>query len=143
MTTLIDEAHAAFCETHQFLGSPTIAVIPPMHDWPIMVGYTYDLLLDAILDEQGTPVPQSSFPSLWITSDIPVVTEANNKMLIAMMAGGLVKTGSISITIWQDRIDQVEAAYGYIVNSMLYVLRSLDKQPVVSPRWASCILERK
>ena len=133
----------AFQFFRQMAGYPTADCIDPTDEWEAPEGYTYDSTHRRFLNDETGAEWNPTLSSLSATT-IEILPESGSNLL-TMEAAGMIDRGDVVFDIMPADISTVTNAWGILINSDLYRVRSTERiQPgAASETWYRVIVTSK
>jgi hypothetical protein len=141
--TLSARVKAVFKRAWIAYGKPTLMAAPPVADWSLPAGFSYDASLDAIVDASGTvlPNPEDYWGALNTVYIVPVRSSDD---LRSMIAAGIVPDGLLEVFVLAADLATVRTAHAVQVNGQWYDVAGVAAEPSgTSDVWARLRLTRR
>lgn len=97
MATLAQRITSIFKRAWTAYGQPTLTAVRPVSQWSLPVGFAYDAHLDRIANAGHVVLPNPE--DYWVTDSVNVVPNVPNRDLRALMAAGIVPSGTVELGI--------------------------------------------
>lgn len=143
--TLATRVSKIFVRAWQRYGEPAFAVVPPLSEWSLPVGYTSSLQHDGIETTAGDVFTDLEVLSGYFATELVYIvpTRAADDTR-TMVAAGILPDGTIEVLILSGDIATVRAAFAVKLNDMWFNVMSVAAEPSgTSDVWARVRLERR
>jgi hypothetical protein len=143
--TLASRVRAVFRRAWQRYGKPTMTIVPPLADWSLPAGYSFDPSRDGIVTGGGATLTDlDALSEYYAAGVVYIVPLQASDDLRAMRSAGIAPDGQIEVYVLAADIPTVQAAFAVQVGGLWFNVVS----PAVEPSgaadiWARVRLERR
>lgn len=113
---------------HRIAGKPVLSIIPPISEWTLAAGVTYDAYRDVFINGSGVPVSAS-----WADQPVTIADYLPDKAMTGLQFGltGITTDDTTNIALlWDEDVEAaVRAAWGISIDGVLYRVSNVDRSP--------------
>lgn len=117
-----------FRAAHRIAGRPCLSVIPPVSEWVLPAGVTYDAYRDTFINGSGVPVTVE-----WATQAVTTADYLPDRAMTGLTFGmtGVTTEDTTNVALLWDEDTEValRAAWGIAIDGNLYRVNSVDRAP--------------
>jgi len=126
-------------------GKPTMTTVPPLADWSLPAGYTFDASRDGILTGSGAVLTDLDALSPYFSAGtVYIVPLAASDDLRSMVAAGIAPAGSLELYVLAADVPTVQAAFAIKLGGLWFNVASPAVEPSgTGDMWARVRLERR
>lgn len=144
--SLSSRVRRIFAQAWRRYGRPTMSTVPPLADWTLPAGYSFDASRDGILTTAGDVfVDLDDLSGYYAGSTVYIVPVALTADLDAMQAAGIAPSGMIEVWILQDDVDTVNEAFAVSIMGQWYNILEVGRGPIGHGAgiWSKVRLQRR
>ena len=124
----VKTVRSMFCAAHRVSGRPTLSIIPPVSEWVLPTGVTYDAYRDKFINGAGVPTSVS-----WATQAVTIADYIPDRAMTGLTFGmtGVTTEDTTNVALlWEEETEAaLRAAWGVAIDGDLYRVTSVDRAP--------------
>lgn len=117
-----------FRAAHRVAGRPTLSIIPPVGEWVLPTGVTYDAYRDKFINGSGVPVAVA-----WADQAVTVADYLPDRAMTGLTFGmtGVTTEDTTNVALlWDEETEAaLRAAWGIAIDDNLYRVSNVDRAP--------------
>lgn len=117
-----------FRAAHRIAGRPTLSIIPPVGEWVLPTGVTYDAYRDKFINGSGVPVTVD-----WADQAATVADYLPDRAMTGLtfgMAGVTTDDTTNVALLWNEEVEvALRAAWGIAIDGNLHRASNVDRAP--------------
>jgi len=126
------QAVKGFRRAHRLIGNPTLSIVPPIPQWELPVGVSYNAHHDRFLDGSDLAVDVD-----WQTQTMTTVDFVPNssRVTVNLGVGGMGFFDMTRVTLlWADGMEaQIKNAWGVVIGETLFRVANVSVVPLGVP----------
>lgn len=124
----VRQVQAMFKAAHRAIGKPTLAIIPPVSQWTLPTGVSYDAYRDQFINGSGAVVAVDW--AIQPTTDLPYLPDRVATGLSFGVAGITTEQTTNVVCLWSTAAESaLRAAWGVSLAGQLYRLERIERAP--------------
>lgn len=124
----VKTVRSMFRAAHRVAGRPCLSIIPPVSEWVLPSGVTYDAYRDKFINGSGVPVAVE-----WSTQAVTIADYVPDRAMTGITFGmtGITTEDTTNVALlWdEDTETALRAAWGVSIGGVLYRINSIDLAP--------------